>query len=168
CIDTCSNWSNGFHLDWWRNDCSLVITHCHCGILWCICHGSCTEKFPPGYGRIIHHDNCSGNYILTSEKRTHHFTYGVFFFVVLFSESCDCGCVARQKESELCLLTQSKKVVVFYTPSLTCEVSACVFRCGPLLSAGTASASSRSPLCGVFRHVLFPQESTVLRSKQPS
>jgi len=63
-----------------------------------------------------------------------------------------------------------------------------VFRCGPLLSAGTASASSRNPLCGVFRHVLFPQdkegygsfyiarrklvcifkESTVLRSKQPS
>src|SRR5699024_391711 len=40
-----------------------------------------------------------------------------------------------------------------------------VFRCGPLLSAGTASASSRNPLCGVFRHVLFPQESTVLRSK---
>src|SRR5699024_11014459 len=40
-----------------------------------------------------------------------------------------------------------------------------VFRCGPLLSAGTASASSRSPLCGVFRHVLFPQESTVLRAK---
>src|SRR5699024_8310497 len=29
-----------------------------------------------------------------------------------------------------------------------------VFRCGPLLSAGTASASSRNPLCGVFRHVL--------------
>jgi len=43
-----------------------------------------------------------------------------------------------------------------------------VFRCGPLLSAGTASASSRNPLCGGFRHVLFPQESTVLRSKQPS
>ena|SRR5690625_2113536 len=40
-----------------------------------------------------------------------------------------------------------------------------VFRCGPLRSAGTAPASSRSPLCGVFRHVLFPQESTVLRSK---
>src|SRR5699024_6787143 len=40
-----------------------------------------------------------------------------------------------------------------------------IFRCGPLLSAGTASASSRNPLCGVFRHVLFPQESTVLRSK---
>src|SRR5690625_4933559 len=60
-----------------------------------------------------------------------------------------------------------------------------VFRCGPLLSADTASASSRNPLCGVFRHVLFPQdkegygsfciarrklvcifeESTVLRSK---
>src|SRR5690625_7056178 len=38
--------------------------------------------------------------------------------------------------------------------SINCEVSACVFRCGPLLSAGTASASSRSPLCGVFRHVL--------------
>src|SRR5690625_3804967 len=71
--------------------------------------------------------------------------------------------------------------------SINCEVSACVFRCGPLLSAGTASASSRNPLCGVFRHVLFPQdkeyydsfciarrklvcifeESTVLRSKQP-
>src|SRR5690625_5495883 len=49
--------------------------------------------------------------------------------------------------------------------SINCEVSACVFRCGPLLSAGTASASSRNPLCGVFRHVLFPQESTVLRSK---
>src|SRR5690625_4755414 len=29
-----------------------------------------------------------------------------------------------------------------------------VFHCGPLLSAGTASASSRNPLCGVFRHVL--------------
>ena len=66
-----------------------------------------------------------------------------------------------------------------------CQV---VFRCGPLLSAGTASAFSRKPLCGVFRHVLelglrtarpienhcaysshrkplFPQESTVLRSK---
>src|SRR5699024_11145775 len=40
-----------------------------------------------------------------------------------------------------------------------------VFRCGPLLSAGTASASSRNPLCGVFRHVLFPQESTLLSSK---
>src|SRR5690625_617027 len=33
-----------------------------------------------------------------------------------------------------------------------------VFRCVPLLSAGTASASSRNPLCGVFRHVLFPQD----------
>src|SRR5699024_6861385 len=32
-----------------------------------------------------------------------------------------------------------------------CQV---VFRCGPLLSAGTASAFSRKPLCGVFRHVL--------------
>src|SRR5699024_4311785 len=32
-----------------------------------------------------------------------------------------------------------------------------VFRCGPMLSAGTASASSRKPLCGVFRHVLFPR-----------
>src|SRR5699024_8918582 len=41
-----------------------------------------------------------------------------------------------------------------------------VFRCGPLLSAGTASASSRNPLCVVFRHVLFPQESTVIRSKE--
>src|SRR5699024_11095092 len=41
-----------------------------------------------------------------------------------------------------------------------------VFRCGPLLSAGTASASSRNTLCGGFRHVLFPQESTLLRSKR--
>src|SRR5699024_3417373 len=40
-----------------------------------------------------------------------------------------------------------------------------VFRSGPLLSTGTASASSRNPLCWVFRPVLFPQESTVLRFK---
>src|SRR5690625_4575102 len=33
-----------------------------------------------------------------------------------------------------------------------------VFRCGSLLSAGTASASSRNPLCGVFRKPLFPQD----------
>jgi len=39
------------------------------------------------------------------------------------------------------------------------------FRSGQLLSAGTASASSRKPLSGVFGHVLFPQESTALRSK---
>src|SRR5690625_5205054 len=33
------------------------------------------------------------------------------------------------------------------------------FHCRRTLSAGTASASSRNPLCGVFRHVLFPLES---------
>src|SRR5690625_94147 len=59
----------------------------------------------------------------------------------------------------------AEKLLLYDTKYLNCEVSACVFRCGPLLSAGTASASSRNPLCGVFRHVLFPQESTVLRSK---
>src|SRR5690625_4915081 len=32
------------------------------------------------------------------------------------------------------------KIFVFDTKSLNCEISACVFRCGPLLSAGTASA----------------------------
>jgi len=37
---------------------------------------------------------------------------------------------------------------------------------GKLLSAGTASASSRKPLCGVFGHVLFPQESIALRFNQ--
>src|SRR5699024_12862215 len=34
------------------------------------------------------------------------------------------------------------------------------FHCRQTLSAGTASASSRNPLYGVFRHVLFPQESS--------
>ena len=33
-----------------------------------------------------------------------------------------------------------------------------------MLSAGTASASSRKPLCGVFRHVLFPQMFSVGRA----
>src|SRR5699024_10035361 len=56
-----------------------------------------------------------------------------------------------------------------------------VFRCGPLLSAGTASASSeaKTASCGIFSWdcaysshqktlLLFPQESTALRSNQPS
>src|SRR5699024_4164136 len=36
-------------------------------------------------------------------------------------------------------------------------------RSGWMLSAGTASVSSRKPLCGVFGHVLFPQMFSVGR-----
>src|SRR5690625_458404 len=36
-----------------------------------------------------------------------------------------------------------EKKVVFDTKSINYEVSACVFRCGPLLSAGTASDFER-------------------------
>src|SRR5699024_10323563 len=46
-----------------------------------------------------------------------------------------------------------------------CRMCGFVFLCGPLLSAGTASSSSRNPLYGVFRHVLLRQESTVIRTK---
>src|SRR5699024_6856193 len=47
---------------------------------------------------------------------------------------------------------------------LIADQSGCVqqtvdFHCRRTLSAGTASASSRNPLCGVFRLVLFPLES---------
>src|SRR5690625_988695 len=71
------------------------------------------------------------------------------------------------KRLGLLLLAPSKRGVVFDTKSIhPRRMCGFVFRCGPLLSAGTASASSRNPLCGVFRHVLFPQVSTVLRSKQ--
>src|SRR5690625_1228958 len=71
------------------------------------------------------------------------------------------------KRLGLLLLAPSKRGDVFDTKSIhPRRMCGFVFRCGPLLSAGTASASSRNPLCGVFRHVLFPQESTVLRSKQ--
>src|SRR5699024_2252937 len=40
----------------------------------------------------------------------------------------------------------------------TCAILAVRDRSGRVLSAGTASASSRKPLSGVFRHVLFPQD----------
>src|SRR5690625_1805110 len=54
----------------------------------------------------------------------------------------------------------SERVVAFNPRSCYKQRRMCwgVFRCVPLLSAGTASASSRNPLCGVFRHVLFPQD----------
>src|SRR5690625_975999 len=58
-----------------------------------------------------------------------------------------------------------EKIVVYATKSINFEVNACVFRYGPLLSTGTASASSRNPLFGFFRHVLLPQELTVLSCK---
>jgi len=47
-----------------------------------------------------------------------------------------------------------KRVIVLTKTYKLRRVRLGVFRCGPLLSAGTASASSRNPLCGVFRHVL--------------
>src|SRR5699024_1113429 len=46
-----------------------------------------------------------------------------------------------------------QKIVVFHN-IYKLRSKCIVFRCRPLLSAGTASASSRNPLCGVFRHVL--------------
>src|SRR5699024_7709612 len=102
------------------------------------------------------------------------------------------------------MLAPPKRFVAFnIVVDINCEVSACVFRCGPLLSAGTASLKpvpasssnaseyassaqgnkevySSSPIsagssdtcwdCAYSSHrkPLFPQESTVLRSKQPS
>src|SRR5699024_1464595 len=93
---------------------------------------------------------------------------GGTIFLRLFSESLGLG---------LCLLVPSEAFAINRSIKKNCcfchkiytlrHMRGFVFRCGPLLAAGTASASSRNPLCGVFRHVLFPQESTVLRSKQP-
>src|SRR5690625_7548581 len=40
----------------------------------------------------------------------------------------------------------------------SCAIAIVRDRSGRMLSAGTASASSRNPLSGVFRDVLFPQE----------
>src|SRR5699024_12589212 len=47
-----------------------------------------------------------------------------------------------------------KRVIVLTKTYKLPRVRLSGFRCGPLLSAGTASASSRNPLCGGFRHVL--------------
>src|SRR5699024_4650593 len=40
----------------------------------------------------------------------------------------------------------------------TCAIATGRDRSGRMLSAGTALASSRRPLCGIFGHVLFPQD----------
>src|SRR5699024_11319916 len=47
-----------------------------------------------------------------------------------------------------------------------CALTSLTYTTVDRLSAGTASASSRKPLCGVFGLVLFPQESVDFRSSQ--
>src|SRR5699024_7781434 len=86
----------------------------------------------------------------------------------IFSKDWYLDCALMLPIGNICDYSPDRRELLLLAQNISREVSACVFRCGPLLSAGTASASSRNPLCGVFRHVLFPQESTVLRSKQPS